>query len=670
MFTPILIQLYWGGGVTYENERILADNNTRSTTLIIQQKISYEEFLNLICFHLQVDNDLYRLTLKLYYTFNSNSQSSEIFNDSSLEVLYYLASNVHNFYANVHVTIDPRISLGQSSCMDLLRGFSSVNESPLGTMVPYQQFTESHVFEAGPSTNTNLHCLSNNEDDSNSDSEAEPPTSEESEVVPSSVETTDVDADEPEIDARFNSTNVSQTSNSGFDYANDPEELKAYAINESDDDDDMEIWDQNYPARVGLGMFFRNKNDVMLGVRSWNINCGRELYVVESKSAKWRAKCYSQNPNCNTNFATGPPCSWYVYAVKRRNDHMWQIIRWVDSHNCYGTIVGNDNRSLKSRDVATHILHNMREDLAYPVKQIRAFIKDQLNVDISYSKAWRARKEAIERIYGSWESNFEELPRYIAALQESNPEAWEYLRNIKESKWTLLKDKNYRRWGNMTTNISESFNNALGGIRLMPIKAIINCTFEKSVEHFLKNTEIAWNCQTRLPPRTWRWFEKRDLKSREHRIIEFDFRRGRYKVVSKIQTNSTGGNDYTVEYLDKKCTCGKWQMQRFPCSHAIAVCHNRGDPPETIVHELYTTGAYKAQYEGQFFPLTHQDYWNDPGWKIKADASKITTSRGRRRSRRIHNEMDVHHPDQPRTFRCGICKQLGHRRNACQSSHP
>ncbi|KAD1644712.1 hypothetical protein E3N88_42500 [Mikania micrantha] len=333
MFTPILIQLYWGGGVTYENERILADNNTRSTTLIIQQKISYEEFLNLICFHLQVDNDLYRLTLKLYYTFNSNSQSSEIFNDSSLEVLYYLASNVHNFYANVHVTIDPRISLGQSSCMDLLRGFSSVNESPLGTMVPYQQFTESHVFEAGPSTNTNLHCLSNNEDDSNSDSEAEPPTSEESEVVPSSVETTDVDADEPEIDARFNSTNVSQTSNSGFDYANDPDELKAYAINESDDDDDMEIWDQNYPARVGLGMFFRNKNDVMLGVRSWNINCGRELYVVESKSAKWRAKCYSQNPNCNTNFATGPPCSWYVYAVKRRNDHMWQIIRWVERRN-------------------------------------------------------------------------------------------------------------------------------------------------------------------------------------------------------------------------------------------------------------------------------------------------------------------------------------------------
>ncbi|KAD5507599.1 hypothetical protein E3N88_15302 [Mikania micrantha] len=736
MFSPIFIQLYWGGVVSYENGRISCDNNTRNTTLIIQQKISNEEFLNLICLHLKVDKDLYRLTLKLYYTFQGTYQSSEIFNDSSLEVLYYLAANVVNFNRNVHVIIEPRISLGQSSCMDLLRGFSSVNESPLGTMVPYQGFTDSHVFEAGPSTNTSYHHLSGNVDGSDSDSEAEPPTSEESEAVPSSVETTDVDADEPEIEPRFNSTNVSQPANIDLNYSNDPEELKVYATNDSDDDDDMEIWDENYPARVGLGMYFRNKNDVMLCVRSWNINCGKELYVVESKSAKWRAKCYTENPNCNTNFTSGLPCNWYVYAVKRRNDHMWQIIRWVDSHNCYDTIVGNENRSLKSKDVATRILHNMREDLACPVKQIRAFIKDQLNVDISYSKAWRARKEAIERIYGSWESNFEELPRYIAALHESNPgtivewfhaptgsskcytfkyvfwafgpaikailncqpilsvdgthlkgsyrgkmliavtknaniyivpiayavvdeetveswtwffnqlwvhiaayrgkklcvisdrykEAWEYLKGIKESKWTLLKDKNHR--------------------------------------------QIAWNCYTRLPPCTWRWFEKRDVKSREHRIMEFDFRQGRYKVVSKIQTNSTGGNDYTVDYLDKKCTCGKWQMQRFPYSHAIAVCHNREDPPETIVHELYTTGAYKAQYDGQFFPLSHQDYWNDPGWRIKVDASKITTSRGRQRSRRIHNEMDVHHPDQPRVFRCGICKQVGHRRNACQSSHP
>ncbi|KAD5960451.1 hypothetical protein E3N88_11923 [Mikania micrantha] len=543
MFSPIFIQLYWGGVVSYENGRISSDSNIRNTILIIQQKILYEEFLDLICLHLQVDKDLYRLTLKLYYTFQGTYQSSKIFNDYSLEVLNYLTANVVNFNGNVHVIIEPRISLGQSNCMDLLRGFSSINKSPLGTMVPYQGFTDSHVFEADPSTNTSYHHLSSNVDCSDSDSEAEPPTSEESEAVPSYVETTDVDADEPEIESRFNSTNVSQPTNINLNYSNDPEKLKAYATNDSDDDDDMEIWDENYPARVGLGMYFRNKNDVMSGVRSWNINCGKELYVVESKV-----------PNNGQN-----------------------IIRWVDSYNCYGTIVGNENRSLKSEDVATFILHNMREDLAYPVKQIRAFIKDQLNVDISYSKAWRARKKAIEGIYGSWESNFEELPRHV----RSN-----LMQKFKVSRLKLL---------------------------------------------------------------TWAIGSTTQLRKYNHSV----------SLMTSIDANAW---EYLKSSKESKWTLLKDKNHRF--------CHNRGDPPETIVHELYTTGAYKAQYDCQFFLLSHQDYWNDPGWKIKADASKITTPRGRRRSRRIHNEMDVHHLDQPRIFRCEICKQVGHRRNACESSHP
>lgn len=60
------------------------------------------------------------------------------------------------------------------------------------------------------------------------------------------------------------------------------------------------------------------------------------------------------------------------------------------------------------------------KDIAYPVKQIQADIKNSLNVDISYSKAWQARKKVIETIYGTWESNFAELPKYIATLQASN----------------------------------------------------------------------------------------------------------------------------------------------------------------------------------------------------------------------------------------------------------
>ena len=66
-------------------------------------------------------------------------------------------------------------------------------------------------------------------------------------------------------------------------------------------------------------------------------------------------------------------------------------------------------------------MNTITGNVSIPVKQIQTHIKEKLNVDISYGKAWKARKTAIERVYGTWESNFEELPAYMKELQSSNP---------------------------------------------------------------------------------------------------------------------------------------------------------------------------------------------------------------------------------------------------------
>ncbi|KAJ9565830.1 hypothetical protein OSB04_001796 [Centaurea solstitialis] len=249
-------------------------------------------------------------------------------------------------------------------------------------------------------------------------------------------------------------------------------------------------------------------------------------------------------------------------------------------------------------------------------------------------------------------------------IKEINIDAWEYLKEIGVSNWTLLHDKRNRRWGNLTTNIAESFNNVLRGARVLPIMALIDFTFNKAVQHFRKHMEIASNCPTALPPRMWEQFNKRDRYAQGHTITEFDYTNSVYRVVSRMQ------NDYTVNYGKRTCTCGKWQIHRFPCSHGIAVCRKRGEDPHTLVQKWYTTKAYKRQYKSDFMPLAHVDYWNDPGWRIKANASKLSPSMGRRRTRRIRNEMDVRDPNEPIIRRCGLCKQPGHNRTTCQNSHP
>ncbi|KAD6119519.1 hypothetical protein E3N88_10790 [Mikania micrantha] len=546
--------------------------------------------------------------------------------------------------------------------MDLLRGFSSSYAGGVDNTTALQDYN-TEVGVALIDQQVNEHYESDGFEHSEGHMTNE---SEESEFPPSNDESEGEGEDQiPFSSERYNS-GVYQGFSQSFDLNEPIEESDDYVLPDFDDEDHMDVWNED-SNEIRLGMCFNSKNDVMYAVRRWNVGCNREIYVADSKPSLWKARCKTTQPQKDTvPVQQTPLCRWRVTASKKRKHHMWRITTWTGAHSCYSTVIRNNNRALRFKDVAAHIFPQIREDISFPVKQIRAYKKEKLKVDITYSKAWTARRIAIERIHGNWESNFNELPnttqrrKYRLAKCEMrgiSEEAWQYLNNIEKSKWTVVFDERRRRWGNLTTNISESLNNVLRGARLLPIKACIDFTFQRDVTQYVKHTEIAMSCNTALPPRMWRLFNHRDSRSREHQIFLFDLIEARYRVISRLQTNEDGGNDYTVEYRKKTCTCGKWQIYRFPCSHAIAVCHWRGEEPHEIVNNRFHTSTYRAQYSGHFYPLTHCAHWREPGWKIRGDTSRITVSRGRRRARRIHNEMDTHYAEERRPRLCGLCRE-------------
>ena len=134
---------------------------------------------------------------------------------------------------------------------------------------------------------------------------------------------------------------------------------------------------------------------------------------------------------------------------------------------------------------------------------------------------------------------------------------------------------------------------------------------------------------------------------------------GVYKVVTQRHVDGKGGHTHTVHYYKHVCSCGKWQMYRLPCSHALDVCRRRYDNPHDIVHQVHHTRTFFDQYSGKFVPMAHSDYWSDPGWKLQPNPTCfVSQRRGRIRASRIRNEQDERDPDKPR--RCSICHQIGH----------
>nr|KAJ0227389.1 hypothetical protein LSAT_V11C100029420 [Lactuca sativa] len=127
----------------------------------------------------------------------------------------------------------------------------------------------------------------------------------------------------------------------------------------------LDFWNES-ENKIRLGMLFENKDQQ-----------NREFKVCESKSSFWIAKCKSlggEEGSSNIDPYT-LKCALYVRAMKKKNHHMWKITR-------------NDNRSLNSATIAFYIIHSIEKDIAYPLKHIQADIKNILNVDVSYWKAW------------------------------------------------------------------------------------------------------------------------------------------------------------------------------------------------------------------------------------------------------------------------------------------
>ncbi|XP_071687744.1 uncharacterized protein [Rutidosis leptorrhynchoides] len=166
----------------------------------------------------------------------------------------------------------------------------------------------------------------------------------------------------------------------------------------------------------------------------------------------------------------------------------------------------------------------------------------------------------------------------VRGIKTLNEEAWDYLEEDDIHKWTLYRE-NDRRWANLTTNIAESLNNVLHHAHMMPVKACIDYTFHYTREHFNMQETTSHEWHAPLSKTMWVQFQDRDKLGSSYTVTCYDFETGMYKVQSIYQRNDDGGTEYTIRYFANKCTCGRWQHQRTPCSHGIAVCRKRNQDP-------------------------------------------------------------------------------------------
>jgi hypothetical protein len=88
----------------------------------------------------------------------------------------------------------------------------------------------------------------------------------------------------------------------------------------------------------------------------------------------------------------------------------------------------------------------------------------------------------------------------------------------------------------MITNLVESFNNVVKGIRALPIKVIVESSFKKIVKYFNDRKHEANHGKDHFPSKIWSKFVKNGLKGRSHRVLSYDQGRGIFGMMSNIMS--------------------------------------------------------------------------------------------------------------------------------------
>ncbi|XP_074376682.1 uncharacterized protein LOC141718204 [Apium graveolens] len=256
----------------------------------------------------------------------------------------------------------------------------------------------------------------------------------------------------------------------------------------------------------------------------------------------------------------------------------------------------------------------------------------------------------------SWGWFMDRLRRFVAGtslqtfeqLVAAEPMTTEWFEDKPLKKWSLAHDGG-KRFGIMTTNHAESWNNAIIEAQNLPITSLVRALFEKLVDYFdARRVEIATqtlNGQIFTKVANMKLIRAISRASGHH-VKLFDRDTWLFQVTTK-RDGLKGGNNHTIRIHEQTCTCGKWQNYHIPCSHVIACCAHVKMTHDKLVDDCYKLENISKIYNGVFEPIPNK---GDPRWPTQLNFPKVIhdegvqKKKGRRKSTRFKNEMNFQEP--------------------------
>ena len=154
-----------------------------------------------------------------------------------------------------------------------------------------------------------------------------------------------------------------------------------------------------------VGMYFRDNIELKEAVFDYRLKHGFGLRFTMNERWKVRVRCVKG-------------CPWKLFASRGDDDKSFQISSFESVHTCSRAFHG---RVVSSRWVAKKYIDHFRIDPDMELDELIGKVMKDHEVELSRSKAYRAKQYAKVLIEGSFLEQYKRVKDYCEELMRTNP---------------------------------------------------------------------------------------------------------------------------------------------------------------------------------------------------------------------------------------------------------
>ncbi|CAE6068686.1 unnamed protein product [Arabidopsis arenosa] len=404
---------------------------------------------------------------------------------------------------------------------------------------------------------------------------------------------------------------------------------------------------------IYIGRIFANKAELHKFLSVYAMQRLFSFRVLKSDKGRAIVRCVDKK------------CDWRIYAVNHKDSENLEIRTARLKHTCDVSYRSRYSEKATAKILADLLCSKYANGKKGPrACELPEMVLAELNVTISYMKAWNTKELAIAAARGNEEESYKFLATNVKhkfsneglagivskaaraftvgdfrwwwrEIESRKPACASYLLNIGLPHWTLSHFPGMR-YNIMSSNISESLNAALQKAVDYPIVSMVEFIRAMLMRWFWCRRTVARKAKTRCTPEI------------EELLIDHFKESVDCAVLSAsdwiYQVNDGNGIVFTVDLEKKSCTCRVFDVLQVPCSHALAAVKVRDVDIYSLVGEWYFVEPWMKKYEQIVMPVPKERDSDVPEeiQEVVLNPPKTKRGGGRPRKVRIPSQGEKH----------------------------